>query len=291
MNYPPTLQTWLEQRGEIIISACPASGGEICYSARVETQSANYFAKWQDKQSQFLPQMFPTEAQSLRALRAAQALGVPQVLAVTSEFLILQWIESASTHNHAHAQARLGAQLAQQHRKSAAQFGFENDNYLGRWQQPNGWRATWSEFLRHNRLQPLLQLARDLELLPPNLATRLARIVENTSRYLHGLHSVPSLLHGDLWSGNFLFDKSGAPFVFDACAYYGEREIEIAYCELFGGFDNEFYRAYNKAWPLSDGYEKRRALHQLVHLLNHLNHFGRTYLSRVETVCQELENV
>ncbi len=284
-NNSPQLHVWFEQRGEKILDVRAVSGGEICQSAQVITQRARYFAKWQDEKNQFLPQMFPTEAQSLRALGAANALRVPQVLAATSEFLVLEWIESARLGNH----ALLGAQLALQHRKSAAQFGFESDNYLGRWQQPNQPRATWSEFLRDNRLQPLLKLALELELLPSHLIARLKGIIDNVPRYLHDLESVPSLLHGDLWSGNFLFDASGQPFVFDACVYYGEREIEIAYCELFGGFDAEFYRAYNQEWPLQSGSEKRRALHQLVHLLNHLNHFGRAYLARVEAVCNLLD--
>lgn len=138
MNYPPDLRAWLKQRGETILDARAVSGGEICHSAQIATERARYFAKWQDEETQTLPQMFPTEAHSLRALHEANALRVPQVLAATAEFLVLEWIETGTKNFAAHA--RLGAQLAQQHRNSAPKFGFENDNYLGRWQQPNAWR-------------------------------------------------------------------------------------------------------------------------------------------------------
>jgi protein-ribulosamine 3-kinase len=164
----------------------------------------------------------------------------------------------------------LGRMLATLHRQTGPRFGWSRDNYIGLAPQMNAWRDAWGDFFRECRLKPQLERAR--------LELPWGRIDE----VLKGHDPAPSLLHGDLWSGNAGFTAEG-PVVFDPAVYYGDRETDVAMTELFGGFPREFYRAYNEALPLDPGYEKRKHLYNLYHLLNHLNLFGGGYLEQVKT--------
>jgi fructosamine-3-kinase len=160
--------------------------------------------------------------------------------------------------------------LANAHRRPGPRFGWSRDNYIGSTPQANAWCDDWAEFWRDRRLRPQLELAAskgfDVEM--PSL-----HLLENHEPQ-------PSLLHGDLWSGNAGFTAQG-PVVFDPAVYYGDREADLAMTELFGGFPREFYDAYRKEWPVDEGYARRKHLYNLYHLLNHLNLFGAGYLGRV----------
>ena len=166
----------------------------------------------------------------------------------------------------------MGRMLAEAHRKRGPRFGWHRDNYIGTTPQQNGWCDDWAEFWRERRLRPQLALAQrsgfDLGVVEVD------GILEN-----HEPH--PSLLHGDLWRGNAGFTSDG-PVVFDPAVYYGDREADLAMTELFGRFPPEFYAAYEKAYPLERGYELRKELYHLYHLLNHLNLFGAGYLEQVQ---------
>jgi protein-ribulosamine 3-kinase len=210
---------------------------------------------------------FAAEVDGLEALRAH--IRVPGVLDhgakggkayIRLEFLGLQ----ASADWKA-----MGRMLASLHRHTGPRFGWHRDNYIGLAPQKNGWCDDWREFWRERRMRPQVEMAGlniDLE--------AVAGLLENH-------RPQPSLLHGDLWSGNAGFTKDG-PVVFDPAVYYGDRETDLAMTELFGGFPREFYRAYNEAFPLPDGYEQRKHLYNLYHLLNHLNLFGAGYLGQVK---------
>jgi fructosamine-3-kinase len=286
---PPSLRHQLEDvLNGALINVQNISGGCINQVAQVETAHGPAFVKWHLKAP---PQMMTLEAAGLRAIAATQAIRTPQVLHVaeanaeTPAFLLLEWIENTLPRHTKYFARRLGEELAALHHVTTDKFGLDDNNYIGETPQLNTPHASWPAFYRQCRLQPQIELARRRGHLSPTREALLNRVDERLEVLLAGLDSRPSLLHGDLWSGNSLCAED-QPVLIDPAIYYGEREMEIAYCQLFGGFDAEFYKAYHAAFPLQDGYEARRPLHQLYHLLNHLNHFGESYGPRVEAACR-----
>jgi fructosamine-3-kinase len=181
----------------------------------------------------------------------------------------------------------MGQQLAQLHRKTASRFGFERDNYIGLTPQANATDAAWPAFFRERRLEPQLK----------QISTSAAagmwvegglRVAEAVPLYFPGYVPQPSLLHGDLWSGNAGFLADGTPVIFDPAVYYGDREADIAMSELFGGFSPQFRDAYREAWPLDPGYGVRRDLYNLYHVLNHVNLFGASYVAQAQGLIRKL---
>jgi protein-ribulosamine 3-kinase len=166
--------------------------------------------------------------------------------------------------------AALGRMLAEAHCQPGPRFGWSRDNYIGATPQRNGWSDNWAGFWREKRLQPQFELAR-----------RNGFDLRIDAEILQDHRPQPSLLHGDLWSGNAGFTKEG-PVLFDPAVYYGDREADLAMTELFGGFSREFYEAYEETYPLEPGYQVRKHLYNLYHLLNHLNLFGAGYLPQVK---------
>jgi len=222
--------------------------------------------------------MLEAEAAGLAELEHARALRVPKVLArgETAEvaFLALEWLERGAADEH--CEARLGEGLAAQHARSAAAFGWWRDNTIGSTPQANGCLDSWIEFYRERRLRPQLALA-----VANGFGSLLRepgeRLIEAVPQILGGHRPQPSLLHGDLWGGNWFATKDGEPAVFDPAVYYGDREADLAMTRLFGGFGPAFYRAYEQAAPLPPGAEVRRELYNLYHVLNHANLFGGGY--------------
>jgi fructosamine-3-kinase len=231
--------------------------------------------------------MFEAEAAGLAELAAANAVRVPQVIchgvAAGQAYLVLEYLP-LETRGDA---ARLGRQLARQHRVRAAQFGWARDNWIGATPQPNAWHEDWVDFWRTQRLGFQLrraakngyggELQRDGE-------TLLARL----DAFFEGYTPVPSLLHGDLWGGNHGFLADGMPVLFDPATYFGDRECDLAMSELFGGFAPDFYAAYREAWPLDAGYAARRTLYNLYHILNHANMFGGGYPAQAHRMMAQL---
>jgi protein-ribulosamine 3-kinase len=229
------------------------------------------------------------EAAGLEALAQAQAVRVPRVLArggvARSAFLALEWIESRPAGRA--AEHRLGERLAAQHRASGAAFGFPTDNFIGRTPQPNAMLADWAEFFRERRLRPQLALAAQngfAALLEP-AATRL---LEAVGALLADHRPQPSLLHGDLWAGNWLADARQEPVIFDPAVYYGDREADLAMTRLFGGFGRAFYDAYLAEAPLPAGHALRAELYNLYHVLNHANLFGGGYVRQARASMDRL---
>jgi fructosamine-3-kinase len=218
------------------------------------------------------------EATGLLALSRAHAVHVPRVLARgiagDSAFLALEWIESRPAGRP--AEHRLGEQLAAQHRVTAPQFGFASDNFIGRTPQPNGCLSDWAEFFRERRLRHQLTLAAQNGF-AGLLEAAGARLLESLAALLAGHRPQASLLHGDLWSGNWLADEHEEPVIFDPAVYYGDREADLAMTRLFGGFGRAFYDAYQNAAPLPAGHAVRAELYNLYHVLNHANLFGGGY--------------
>jgi fructosamine-3-kinase len=232
--------------------------------------------------------MFEAEQAGLEAMHATATLRVPRPLCTGAtaghSFIVMEYIPFGAAGSGGHR--RGGEQLAAMHRHTASRFGWERDNTIGSTPQPNAWREAWVDFWREHRLGFQLRLAAR-----NGHGGRLQQLGE---RLLEGFpvlidHApAPSLLHGDLWGGNFGFDAAGEPVVFDPAAYYGDREAELAMTELFGGFSRDFYAAYEAAWPLDAGYGVRRTLYNLYHVLNHLNLFGGGYAGQAESMISRL---
>jgi fructosamine-3-kinase len=196
---------------------------------------------------------------------------VPAVLEVGNAFIRLEHLELQRSGDW----EAMGRMLAKLHHVRGPRFGWHRDNWIGLSPQQNTWCDDWTEFFRERRLRPQAERAG----VPVNL--------EGIAKLLGGHQPQPSLLHGDLWSGNAGFTAEG-PVIFDPAVYYGDREADLAMTELFGGFPRDFYDAYRKAWPLDEGYERRKHLYNLYHLLNHLNLFGDSYRGRVEATLRRL---
>lgn len=167
------------------------------------------------------------------------------------------------------------------HKHTNAQFGFTADNYIGYLPQHNNYHNTWASFFVHNRLMPMVQMAFDKRLLTSFDAQLFERLYLNLYNLFD--EEPPALLHGDLWSGNYLIGIDGKPYLIDPAVCYGNREFDIAMTTLFGGFTREFYNGYQEVYPLLTGWEHRLALWNLYPLLVHLNLFGGSYLGQVQS--------
>jgi len=264
--------------------AAPVGGGSINHAARVELATGTVFVKYSDRAP---PGSFAAEAEGLRALAGAgSGLVVPRVLAVSDAFLAMEWLEPAA--ETASSAERLGRGVALLHRASAATWGWAADNFIATLPQPNPPAASWAEFWRARRLQPRLERARAAGRAPGS-EREWERLWERLPDLLAPAEQDgPSLLHGDLWSGNALSTAAG-PALVDPAVYHGHREVDLAMTELFGGFGARFHDAYAEAWPPLPGYrEERRAVYQLFPLLVHVNLFGGGYAARTAEVLRSL---
>ena len=261
-------------------------GGCINEAFHLEGRSRSLFVKLNSANRLA---MFTAEAAGLEAIRASKSLRAPRPIAWGTagqcSWLALEFIPfTASAHRGG---ALLGEQLAAMHRNSAQAFGWERDNTIGANPQPNPWTADWTDFFRDQRLGYQLRLARENGL-PEGSLERLQRLLEAVPVLLEGHRPIPSLLHGDLWGGNWGVAGDGSPVIFDPAVYYGDREADLAMTELFGGFDNGFYRAYRHAWPPEPGYQTRKGLYNLYHILNHFNLFGAGYANQAAALAEQL---
>jgi protein-ribulosamine 3-kinase len=233
--------------------------------------------------------MLDAEAEGLRELARARAVRVPAVLGVgrsgAHAFLALEWLERGASN--ARATADLGERLAAQHRATAVEFGWTRDNTIGLTPQHNSSSADWTTFFVERRLRFQLALAQESGF--GGLLGRLGeRLLEATPRLLAGHRPQASLLHGDLWGGNWFATADGEPVIFDPAVYYGDREADLAMTHLFGGFDARFYAAYEQDFPLDAGHEVRRDLYNLYHVVNHANLFGEGYAQQAAAMMRRL---
>jgi len=229
------------------------------------------------------------EGDALRELAAADAVRVPAVLGVgvtrDHAFLALEWIEFGSAA--AGTEARLGEQLARLHRTRAERFGWHRDNTIGATPQHNDWTANWLQFFAGQRLGFQLDLV-ERSGHGGRWIEQGRALCEGVARFFSGYAPQPSLLHGDLWGGNWAADASGEPVIFDPATYYGDREADLAMTRLFGGFGRDFYAAYEASWPLDPGAGARRDLYNLYHVLNHVNLFGGGYRAQAARMIERL---
>jgi len=267
-------------------SVRPLGGGSIHRAWQLGDGVRSYFVKTNDPAAEA---MFAAEAQGLQALSDAAEIRTPTLITVGASaeqsFLVLEHLDLAPLD--ATSGARLGEALAQMHHRFGESFGWHTDNFIGRTPQPNTTHPSWPHFFGERRLRPQFMLALENGM-ERTLITKGEAVIERIGGLFIDYRPAPSLLHGDLWSGNAAQTADGAPVIFDPACYYGDRETDIAMSELFGGFPTSFYAAYRSAWPLDPGYESRKPLYNLYHVLNHFNLFGGAYLGQAQRMIDAL---
>ena len=274
------LLTHLESQLRIRIGNIEAvGGGSINYVYCLNAGKTKYLLKQNNKDT--FPGMFKAETEGLDIIRSTNSIRVPDVILQgdfgDDSFLILEWIETKRPNPK--SSVLLGEKLAQIHQNTSANFGAVADNYIGSLKQSNSSHPTWAAFFIEERLKQMVQIAINKTLINNIDIQNFYKLYER----LPGLfeEEIPSLIHGDLWSGNYLVNVENEPYLIDPAVSYGHREFDIAMTTLFGGFSNEFYEAYNYHFPLAKGWQQRLDLWNLYPLLVHLNLFGSGYLGQV----------
>ena len=269
-----------------IINTRPVSGGCINASFILQGKNKSYFIKLNQRE---LLSMFEAEFAGLAEMEQSGTVKVPQPIVcgefADKAFLVLEMISLTSANSQSDTQ--LGHQLAALHKTRQAFFGWHQNNTIGSTEQINQSSENWISFWRNNRLNFQLSLAEQ-----NNCGSQLIQSVEKLSEsldiFFDNYSPHPSLLHGDLWSGNAAVTHQGQPIIYDPASYYGDRETDIAMTELFGGFGSSFYVAYNESYPLDPDYHVRKTLYNLYHILNHLNLFGSSYLHQAQNMTDTL---
>lgn len=265
-----------------VISSHVLSGGCINRVSRVETSAGTYCLKFNSTLA--YPGMFEAEALGLKHLSAAKAIRIPHVIGTGEcgghSFILLEFIDSAPRRRD--FMERFGRRLACLHRQTQPFFGFDHDNYMGSLPQQNRIHDNYPDFFREERLEPQVRMAACKGYLTSQELSAFNRLFGILDSLLPA--AKPALVHGDLWSGNFMVDDKGEPCLIDPAVHYGNRESEIAMTTLFGGFDPDFYRAYQEEWPMEPGWQERLGVYNLYPLLIHVNLFGSGYLGGIREV-------
>jgi protein-ribulosamine 3-kinase len=289
---PESLKQHIEQclteisgKPVLIASFEYVSGGCINAAGKIETSQGPYFLKWNHASK--YPGMFEAEKKGLEILRNTKSIHVPAPL-ITGEtgenaFIVLEWVQTGTQRPSLFQD--FGVSIATMHKHSDALFGLEHNNYIGSLPQSNRQHASWIDFFIEERTEPQFKRAVDSGEIPISLHSRIEKLYSR----LYEIFPLekPALLHGDLWSGNFIADKDGDVCILDPAVYYGHREMELAFTQLFGGYSPSFYEAYHAFFPLDPGFEQRVPIYNLYPLLVHVNLFGGGYVSSVKNILKD----
>ncbi|MBW3587724.1 MAG: fructosamine kinase family protein [Cyanobacteria bacterium 0813] len=278
------------------------SGGCINQGYAISSSSRTYFAKI-NPASQVA--MFQAEALGLQQMLTTQTIRVPEPICWgiegNSAYIVLEWLDLGGRGGE-RVWEQMGRKLAEMHKSTPPSppslrgreesnspllrgcFGWDINNTIGSTVQINNWTANWAEFWAGHRIGYQLKLARRRGGHFPQGE----RLLEVIPELLAGYEPQPSLVHGDLWGGNAGVTSAAEPVIFDPAAYFGDREVDIAMTEVFGGFSAQFYRGYNQVWPLEGGYDQRKILYNLYHILNHFNLFGGSYQSQANEMINRI---
>lgn len=258
------------------------SGGDISSAYVIKAESNKYFLKVNS--NPIALEMFLSEKKALTAIANTNTISTPKVISCDSfnnnSFLLMEYIEAKSPNSNELNQ--LGKQLALLHKVTSDNFGFDSNNFIGSLHQSNKKHDNWNDFYIEERLIPQLKLAKSKKLLPAIEIPDKHKLKE--ACFPSFKDAKPSLLHGDLWSGNYLISTSGKPNLIDPAIYFGHNEVDIAMSKLFGGFGTSFYDSYYSIIPKDEFTEDRIQLYQLYFLLVHLNLFGVSYYSSVKQI-------
>ena len=276
------LQHLQETLSTPILSTQQLSGGDISQAYLLNTAKGNFFIK--TNQATFALDMFEKEAKGLALLAETKTIHIPEIISTGEAdghaFLLMEYVETGYRKDG--FWETFGQSLATLHKQTVDQFGLDHSNYIGSLQQLNNKHNSFVEFYIHERLQPQFEMAFDAKKLNNSDQTHLANLYKKLSDIIP--NEPPALIHGDLWSGNFLVSKNNLPVLIDPSVAYSHRELDLAMSRLFGGFERPFYRAYEEAFPLERGFEKRLPIYQLYYLLVHVNLFGGGYVGSVRRI-------
>ncbi len=260
----------------VILDVQTLGGGCINHASKLETNAGRFFLKW----NAHCPEdMFTCEAKALADLRKAvnNQIRIPEVICFKDRdhspgFIVLEFLIEGHSGND---DEKLGCGLAEVHRSQGLSFGYSSDNYCGDTPQKNTPTNNWPDFFRDQRLAYLLLLIENKISLSASEKNTYDKLLDRIPSIIPD-NIVPALIHGDLWSGNYLYTNQG-PALIDPAAYYADREMEFAIITMFGGFSSRFFEAYNEAFPLDPEWRERNLLYQLYHILNHYYLFGGSY--------------
>ncbi|WP_054733245.1 fructosamine kinase family protein [Lentilactobacillus parafarraginis] len=269
-----------------VIDSQPVGGGDVNQAFKLTTT---------DHQQYFLL-MHPSDSKNFyqQEIVGLQLLGqtakVPQVLANgmwgADAYLLLSYIASQPFGD----QYALGRVVGKIHKRTSqnGQFGFNVDDPEGRTTDGGVWYPDWQSFFINERLEVRKRIIMNRHLWTGAMDARYQKAVAHFKALMKTHHSTPSLLHGDFWSGNFMFDENAQPVIIDPTVFYGDREFDIGVTQVFAGFDNEFYQGYQDEYPLDDGYQERLPFYQLYYLMLHLGKFGMEYQGSVKRLLRSL---
>jgi len=268
------------ERKENLVHYEPIQGGCVNQAVRLSTDKGNYFLKWNNTQVD----MFEKESLGLKYLSNFGKINIPQVFQSgelhSKGFLLMEYIAPGKMDKIFWEQ--LGNGLAELHKVTNDQFGLDHDNYIGRLHQENTFHTDWINFFINCRLTPQIKQARNEGLISADTVMKFDALYLQLNNLIPS--EKPALLHGDLWSGNIHSDQNKRPYLIDPAVYYGHREAEMAFTQLFGGFDELFYSSYENTYPMIPGFDSRVDLFNLYPLLVHLNLFGSSYLSSIVNI-------
>jgi fructosamine-3-kinase len=261
------------------------SGGCINNALKIHTNEVDYFLKLQTG----IPQdMFAKEEAGLKILNQATSIKIPEVYGKgvldDRHYLLMEYVDQTLPVKNYWEE--FGTALAQMHRNNSNRnYGLDHDNYIGKLPQPNGQSEDWISFFIENRLEYQLELAIKNQLVDQGLIDRYRRFYKELPNLLPV--DKPALLHGDLWSGNVMVGKEGQVCLIDPAVYFGHREIELAFTQMFGGFSRAFYQAYHEEYPIDPGFDQRVEIYNMYPHMVHVNLFGPSYLSGVVSVLKK----
>ena len=289
----PKLKLLIEQnlldftgKPQEIISVEHICGGCINKAARIKTTYGTFFVKWNSIGR--YPNMFEVEARGLMLLKEQLVIKIPVVIALgeadKDAYLLMEYVETGlKTPNFWN---NFGASMARLHKVTGQYYGLDTDNYIGCLIQHNQPHANWTSFFIKERLEPQIKLALDTGAINSGIVKKFDALYKKLETFFP--LEPPSLIHGDLWSGNFIATPDEQACIYDPAVYYGSREMDIAMSKLFGGFDKQFYESYNLHFHLQEDWEDRIDVYNLYPLLVHVNLFGGGYVSQVKGILDSL---
>lgn len=268
-----------------IEKASQVYGGDIHLCYHLACGKDHFFLKLNKNKA--YPDLFEKEYNGLNLIKEKKTIDIPKPIFYGQKdvcyFLVMEFIQKSAANPSFWEDFAHG--IADMHRCSAKHFGLDENNYIGPLPQSNTWHATWADFYASQRLEPLIRKCIDESILEKKIAKNAERLYVRLPELFSD--EKPSLIHGDLWGGNYLSGLGGRPYIFDPAVYYGHREMDLAMTRLFGGFDRRFYWQYEEYFPLSPGWQERIPLCQLYPLLVHSLLFGGGYVQQVRYLLEE----
>ncbi|HYG50901.1 MAG TPA: fructosamine kinase family protein [Flavobacteriales bacterium] len=263
----------------------PEFGGSINESFRLGTTQGHFFLKRNNAQN--YPEMFRHEAAGLNLLKTLTSFKVPEVIlwGETGDhaFIIIEYL--TKENNSLAFWKTFGHNLANMHKQTHDGFGLKHSNYIGSLHQSNTFKQSWADFFVSERLVPMVSMAHQAGKLDVDTVKKFEKLCFKMNDMFPA--ETPALLHGDLWSGNYMCTRGDTPCIFDPAVYYGHREMDLAMMQLFGGFHADTYKAYQEIYPLESGWKQRVDLCNLYPLLVHVNLFGGNYVKQVKQLVSQ----